>query len=482
MGPEVSPGSLLYATLTGGGSFPPPVTFNPSYTTVTVNGAAVPVLGSDGQRGVLFQLPPDTSLGPTLFSVALQFPLGGKEAWTTSLNAVASSFGVYTIGNGYGPVSAANAVTSAAVNMENPAHPGDIISVWGTGLGSATSNQVTVLLGGHAAQVLYAGPAPGLPGVDQVNFAVPNDPSIPDGCFVALQVTSSPYPNNIASLPKASVPGPCTSPYDFSADDISQLESGAAVDVIDYGISDYVSWSAVNSGFVRSESANVFWAPTHLQTLSANNLLFADDVFYSCTPISASTIFRSGDEIDEVIYPLGEDTSISGPPGSAVMPNGQLNLPMAASVVLPSQLPSPHFVAGTWQISDAATNNPPTIQTAIALPTPVALTDAMATQPITTQQDYSYSWDPTGFTGSDFVSLTINGYYGIIGCRVPATAGQISIPGSLIAKPPALTTGSVTIYARRRPGGGTPADLQTAPFTPGLFTYLFQVSYPVQIQ
>jgi uncharacterized protein (TIGR03437 family) len=55
------------------------------------------------------------------------------------------------------------------VTEDNPVRPGEILYFYATGLSSAA--QVTI--GGEAAQVLYSGPAPGLPGIQQINIQVP---------------------------------------------------------------------------------------------------------------------------------------------------------------------------------------------------------------------------------------------------------------------------------------------------------------------
>jgi uncharacterized protein (TIGR03437 family) len=53
----------------------------------------------------------------------------------------------------------------------NPAARGSVLSLYGTGLGTAASASVT--MEGYSAQVLYAGPAAGYPGLFQINAQVP---------------------------------------------------------------------------------------------------------------------------------------------------------------------------------------------------------------------------------------------------------------------------------------------------------------------
>ena len=81
-----------------------------------------------------------------------------------------------------------------------PAKPGDVMILWGTGLGvDAASDanggspgdqteaaQVRVIVGGNPVTPLYAGRSNGWPGLDQINFTIPSD--VTPSCFVSLQV------------------------------------------------------------------------------------------------------------------------------------------------------------------------------------------------------------------------------------------------------------------------------------------------------
>jgi len=93
-------------------------------------------------------------------SVVLAF--NGQQSAPASINLVASSFGLF-------PSAAQNILPDGTVEpnqLTHPAHPGQYVTIWGTGLGAARANAVQVLLGGKPFPVVYAGPAPGLKGVD----------------------------------------------------------------------------------------------------------------------------------------------------------------------------------------------------------------------------------------------------------------------------------------------------------------------------
>lgn len=84
---------------------------------------------------------------------------------------------------------------------KSPATPGQTVILWGLGLGAISRPdneapgainlrgqlEVKVAVGGVEAAVLYAGRSPQFPGIDQINFTLPQN--APTGCNVALQVT-----------------------------------------------------------------------------------------------------------------------------------------------------------------------------------------------------------------------------------------------------------------------------------------------------
>jgi len=97
------------------------------------------------------------------------------------------------------PALFADAAGEAAVNNEDgstnsaidPAAPGSVISLYGTGLGISGA-PVTVTLDGFSAQVLYAGPVASYPGLFQINAQLPSG-YLPSGeLSVVVTVGTSP--------------------------------------------------------------------------------------------------------------------------------------------------------------------------------------------------------------------------------------------------------------------------------------------------
>jgi len=134
--------------------------------TVAFDGIAAPILFHDAVQ-INFQVP--ASLAAKTSS-QLVFTADGVSSAPQTISLAAVAPGIFGTLNQDGSVNSPNA----------PAKPGTIIQIFATGLTSATSGPVIVRIQGSDDLVpLYAGPAPGLTGVQQVNVALPLQFSTP---------------------------------------------------------------------------------------------------------------------------------------------------------------------------------------------------------------------------------------------------------------------------------------------------------------
>lgn len=110
--------------------------------------------------------------------------------------------GVFTLDSAPAGPAAAVHPDGTVVSVSRPARPGDILQLFGTGIGFGVPlPEATVRLGEVPAEVRYAGAAPGLPGMTQVNFRVPEN--APAGDRVPLVFQLGGAGSNSATLPVA---------------------------------------------------------------------------------------------------------------------------------------------------------------------------------------------------------------------------------------------------------------------------------------
>ena len=168
---------------------------------LTVNGVAVPMLFVSPQQ-INGQLPVNVDGNAQM---TLRTPGGISDNFNFGiLPAAPSIFRSGTAGPETGLATITRADNGELITPTNPVHPGDSIVIWATGLGRTTPSidsgmpapsdplpyaviQPTVLIGGVALDILYAGLVPGSVGLYQINATVPR--SVPLGLSMPLLVT-----------------------------------------------------------------------------------------------------------------------------------------------------------------------------------------------------------------------------------------------------------------------------------------------------
>jgi uncharacterized protein (TIGR03437 family) len=200
LGGGVAPGELV--VLYGSGLGPPELAAsvinssrklskNIAGTTVLFNGVAAPLLYVRADQ--VAAIVPNAVAGETKVTVQAQFQNDSTAA--VSLPVTRTMPGLFTLdqsGHGQGAILNQDGTINGS---DNPAPHGSIVVLFGTGQGLTTPDfpedelasdplpepvdPVTVTIAGRQAEILYAGAAPGLAGVMQINVRLPRgiDPS-----------------------------------------------------------------------------------------------------------------------------------------------------------------------------------------------------------------------------------------------------------------------------------------------------------------
>ena len=195
-------------------SFPIPAALGGSSVRITQNGAlydAWVVYASKGQVNAI--LPSNIPAG----NAQVMVTYNGRTSLPANITVAGTSFGVFfqTI-NGTSAAIAQNYNSPSNYPLNRPstpAIPGQIVLVWGTGLGPVsgpdnlapdaaavdmTDLPVTITVGGVRAPRLYAGRQSQFAGVDNIYFTIPA--GVPLGCQVPVAITAGGVLSNATTI------------------------------------------------------------------------------------------------------------------------------------------------------------------------------------------------------------------------------------------------------------------------------------------
>jgi len=165
--------------------------FDPNETQLLFDGKAATTLYV-GANQINAITPADLSAGST---TQITISVDGAVVDALPANVVAASPGIFTVSGGAGQAAALN--QDGSVNSStNPASRGAVIVLFATGQGLDLS-AVSVTIGGYAAGLIYAGPAPGYPGLMQINAQIPGGFLAPGVQPVILNVGNASSQNGV---------------------------------------------------------------------------------------------------------------------------------------------------------------------------------------------------------------------------------------------------------------------------------------------
>jgi len=208
-----------------------PATLNGASISVTVGGKTVtPAIYYSTPTQIAAVLPEATPTGTGTLTVTYN----NIASFPATIHVVASAYGMSTF-NGNTAV-ATDAVTGALLTQTNAGMPGEIIILWGTGLGAdpldsdTTSNgsqnpinvQVQAYFGGvQATNIAYVGGSI-YPGVHVIGLTIPA--GVPNGCFVPIAITVGGVTSNLPMLPIMDNGGVCSDKWSgYTGSQLSQV-------------------------------------------------------------------------------------------------------------------------------------------------------------------------------------------------------------------------------------------------------------------
>ncbi len=440
-------------------AFPLPTQVCGVSLTVTVNGTSVApyILGVYFGDQINAILP---SLTPTGNNGTISVSYGGQTSATLPIQVVNAAFGAFTPSqSGSGQASVTYNSDGSLNTIIHTLHPGDIAVLWGTGLGPIQGSDAVVPTAGNVGSptvyvgntaltlssgLYYAGRSPQYPGLDQIDFTVPQGVQ---GCYVPIAVETGGVVGNVGTIAVSAAGQNTCSDSLLGQDLVNKLAAGGTV----------------NFGYIRLESTLATVAG--LATSGSGSL--GDDAFAtfsSFTPQTAwyaeygvSSGYCVSTQYNDYAYTILADLSVFDAllnAGSALSIQGPLVAPGPFADVDPpygyywiglSGTVAHYFYSGdTYTVTGSGGTDVGafTATDTTSIPS-VTFTGIANDQPVPRTSNLAVQWT---FSNNNLqnVPVTIGGFsasitgnlYTAFQCTAPAGATSFTIPSWLLSTLP----------------------------------------------
>lgn len=421
------------ATLAEAASYPLPTTAGVGGTsvTVTVNGTVENCIMYYAESAqVAGIIPSATPLGTGTITVTSTF--GSVSA---PITIVERNFGAFTLNEaGSGPAVITDAVSGAVITLFNPAYPGEILTLWGTGLGPVTGDEaaapptpvdlnsgVQVFVENQMAHVSYGGRS-AFTGEDQINFTVPAGVN---GCKASLAVVVGGITGNVTTLSVAPQGQPtCADTFNLlTQSNLQQAQSDGSVTLgnvslnRDLGFNDDVLVAGYETFTIPQLEAS--YGGTIGPSLG------------SCIAYEVTGEFLSiADPVQGTFVSGGSSLTLTGPDGTKVMPQVSTGNYSGTLATAPAQFIAPgNFTAVNG--SGSSTGVGP-FNWSLTVP---SFVQASLPSSVSRSQNLTVNW--TGGAAYPVVSVYGYSYVNISGtnnafvdfiCAVSGSTGTFTVP------------------------------------------------------
>jgi uncharacterized protein (TIGR03437 family) len=467
-------------------SFPLPTSQGLAGTSiqVTINGTEVDaIMLYTLATQVAAVLPSTTPIGTGTMTVTYN----GQSSAPAPITVMKSSFGIFAVnqsGTGQGVLQNVNSQTDRPFNSSTvSAQPGQVMILWGTGLGPVSGKEqdgplpgdmpnlnVHVWVGGKDAVIQYRGRSGCCTGDDQIVFVVPAGV---EGCAVPVYVQVDNTVSNFVTMAIGSGGAQCTDPGALTAAQIAEATKNGGIRSGSVGVNHYDGLSGTTHEI--SDGLQAVFAKTPLSALSG---------FSAVVPVGSCTEFQF-----PVPLPNGTNTYLDAGKisvGGAVGPYDLYSSSKGSYSLsfLPGATSSPGLItdgtmlsAGTYNFTGSGGADVGAFTAAVDYVNTFHW-DQSSVSSINRSQPLTFNW--TGGTAGGVVTMVIisslaPGPTGSIGaaifCYANGAAGTFTIPAPLLAAlPPSYTDadgnpqGTVEVYQNiaGKPFTASGLDLGTA--------------------
>ena len=481
------------ATLVQVSSFPLPTSQGLAGTSVrvTVGGTSVDAImlyASAGQVAAV--LPSNTPLGTGTLTVTRN----NVTSTPAPITVVRSSFGTFSLnqaGSGPGVMQVFNSESDQPFNtISSSARPGQVIILWGTGLGPVTGNEagqplpgdmtslnLRVWVGAREARVLYRGRSGCCVGIDQISFEVPQGV---EGCYVPVSIQIGDVISNFTSLSVSSSGGVCSDPNGFSGSDLEIARTTGNFRLGSISLSRSASKFSIPGQPVvdiqTDYGAAVFYSYNFDQLTRSQGL--GNSVSIGACSISTFRTSGQGGGASDPIRPVGLDAgaaiNVSGPRGpKQLVPTAQSLGLYSAQLSGPPTDPfggggTPYLDPGAYTFDNGSGGSAVgAFRTTHTMPAALTWTNEAAITVVTRSQGVLLTWsggDPNSFvyiSGSSF--NTTNNVGAAFVCLERASVGSFTVPSGVLLALPAAAAGSTFPTGSLSVGGVTTPSRFNAP-------------------
>ena len=492
------------------------ISFTPAAGGTAASTYIVSTYSNNGTSQIAALLP--STVAPGTYNVMVTN--NGTASAPVSVNVVPRKFGLFTADSSGSGAAALQTVDATGAyhynrfttqtisgNSISPAHAGDFVVAYGTGLGPIQvpdqsppgvldlSNQanIQVLINGAAIAPLYAGRSPDFPGLDQINFQLPD--GVPTGCLATIQVSVDGKLSNAANIAIAPAGSDVCSPAPISRDLLTRLDQGGSLTLGDFRLAQLtpapsqpltggignVNESAFG-GFVKYSgsqlaAAAVFLNPVGMCQAShiigdSGQLVFGP----VATHLDAGQLALAGPGIASGKFTVNGSGTYLLTLGSAGASNAPLYLPLG----FPSFNSAPTITSGAYQLNGSGGADVGKFSASLTIGQPVTLQGGLPMS-IDRNSDLILSWSGgnpgdvvsvTGISGTVIASTAGGPLYdaGRFTCTAMASAGSITIPSALLMQLPPTPAAQSGIGYLSLTSGPEPVSgdgLFSAPLTAG---------------
>src|ERR1039457_142012 len=351
---------------------------------------------------------------------------------------VANKVGLFTQDStGGGLTSLQNYISASVVDLNrlttgsisgitiSPAHPGQPVIAYGTGLGPlaagdnssagayhdfSTSMTIKAIVGGVSLPVAYAGRA-GYPGEDQINFTLPGN--VQTGCAVPLQISVNgnlSAPTTISIAPDANASA-CVQPG-YTTAQLQKFDNGGTFTIGAFNITQFtetvegqtVKVDSIGGAFSQITGFQLGAAATINPTIGTQS---GSCIVIPFTNTGSSGGVSAGGKVTSLDAGV---VSINGPAGSSltnqvITEDDSYDYSIGGfeglGITIPGQI-SFSLVAGTYTLSGAGGKDVGTFSTSLTLGSPLTITGGLPST-VTRSAGLPLNW--TGGLASDTVDI-----------------------------------------------------------------------------